>query len=67
MKVKLKDRRLLFISNFYDYEMCCFKRKMCTPKRLKDSKAWCPLSTLLEILSPYIMAIQDKNKKNNIR
>ena len=59
MKVKLKDRRgdslnkrLLFTSNYYDYEMCCFKREMSAPKRLIDSKAWFPLNFLLEILSP---------------
>ena len=40
-----------FISNDYDYEMCRFKRKMSTPKRLIDSKTWCPASFLLEILS----------------
>ena len=39
-------------SNCYDYEMCCFKRKMSAPKRLIDSKAQWPLSFLLEILSP---------------
>ena len=24
--------------------MCCFKRKMSAPKRLIDSKTWCPLT-----------------------
>ena len=24
--------------------MCCFKRKMSAPKRVIDSKAWCPLT-----------------------
>ena len=45
MKIKLKDRvewlpkkRLLFAGNYYDYEMCCFKREMSAPKRLIDSK-----------------------------
>ena len=28
------------------------KEKMSAPKRLIDSKAWCPLSFLLELLSP---------------
>ena len=56
MKVTLKDRsrwfpgkRLLFTSNYYDYEMCCFKREMSAPKRVIDSKVWCLLSFLLEI------------------
>ena len=44
------NKRVLFISNYYDYEMCCFKRKMSALKRLIDSKAWCPLSSLPEIL-----------------
>ena len=52
MKVKLKDRRLLFISIFHDYEVCCFKRKMNVYKRLIVSKAWCSLNFLLEILLP---------------
>ena len=57
--IQLKDKargslneRLLFISNYYDYQMYCFKRKMSTPKMLMDSKAWYPLSFSLEILSP---------------
>ena len=57
MKVKLKDRRrwfpnkrLLFIGNYYCYEMCCLKRKLSAPKRPKDSKALCPLSFSFEIL-----------------
>ena len=37
------NKRLLFIGNYYDYEICCFKRKMSAPKRLIDSKAWCTL------------------------
>ena len=45
-------KNLSFISDYPDYKMCCFKRKMSAPKRLIDSKAWCPLSFLLEILSP---------------
>ena len=43
MKVKLKDRvggflnkRLLFIGNYYYYEMCCLKRKVSAPDRPKD-------------------------------
>ena len=58
MKVKLKDKwvapynkRPLFIGNYYDNEMCCFKREMIAPKRLIESKAWCQLSFLLELLS----------------
>ena len=47
-----KVESLLFVNDYPDYEMCCFKRKMSAPKRLIDSKAWCPLSFLLEILSP---------------
>ena len=46
------NKRLLFIISYYDYEMCCFERKMSAPRRLIDSKAWCPLNVLLEILSP---------------
>ena len=33
-------------------KMCCLKGEMSAPKRSIDSKAWCPLSFLLEILSP---------------
>ena len=40
---------------------------MSAPKRLMDLKTWCPLSFLLEILSSYIMGIQDKNTKNGIK
>ena len=39
---------------------------MSAPNRLIDSKAWCPLSFLLEIVST-IMGIQDKNMKNSIK
>ena len=42
------NKRLSFISNHYDYEMCCFKRKMSVPKRLMDSKAWCPVKELTD-------------------
>ena len=48
VKVKFKNRN----SNHHDYEMRCFKRKMSAPKKLIDSKAWCPLSFSLELLSP---------------
>ena len=71
MKTKLKDRgrwlpekSLLFINDYPEYEMCCFKRKMSVPKRLIDSKAWYPLSFLLEIT---VMGIEDKNTKNSIK
>ena len=47
MKVKLKDRQtevggslnkiLLFIGNYYYYEMCFLKGKMSAPKRPKDN------------------------------
>ena len=37
---------------------------MGAPKRLIDSKAWCPLSFLLEITA---MGIKDKNTKNSIK
>ena len=43
----------------------CFKRKMRTPKRLIDLKAWCPLSFLLEIVSPWWE--YKKNTKNSIK
>ena len=56
------NKRLLFTSNYYDYEMFCFKREMSAPKRFIDSKAWCLLSFLLELLG-----IQDKNTKNSIK
>ena len=46
-----KAERLLLASNYYGYKMCCFKREMCAPERLIDSKAWCPLNFLLELLS----------------
>ena len=47
---EIKD---LLISNYHNYEMCCFKRKMSAPKRLIDSKAFCfcIVSFVLEILS----------------
>ena len=32
--------------------MCCFKREMSALRRLRDPKAWCPSSILLELLSP---------------
>ena len=57
MKVRLKtevggslNKRLLFIDNYYYYEMCCLKKKLDAPKRPKDSKALCPLSLSFEIL-----------------
>ena len=28
------NERLLFISNYNDYQMCCFKREMNTPDRV---------------------------------
>ena len=34
-------------SNYYDYKMCCFERKMSAPKRLIDLGDWCPLSFCL--------------------
>ena len=40
---------------------------MSAPKRLVDSKAWCPLSFLLEINNITTMRIQDKNMKNSIK
>ena len=46
------NKGLLFTSNYYDYEMCCFNREMRAHKGLVDSKAWCPLSFVLELLSP---------------
>ena len=46
------NKRLLFASIISNFETCYFKREMIVPKRLIDSKAWCPLSFLLEILSP---------------
>ena len=33
------NKRLLFTSNYYDYEMFCFRREVSTPMRLIDSKA----------------------------
>ena len=36
----LSYKKKLFISNYYDYEMCCLKRKMRARKRLIDSKTW---------------------------
>ena len=53
------NKRVLFISNYCDNEMYCFRREMGAPKRLIDSKAWCPLSILL--------GTQDKNSKNSIK
>ena len=72
MKVKLEGRsrwslikRLLFIGNYYYYEMCCFKRKVSAPKSPKDSKAWCPLNFSLKYYNHN--GIQYKNKKNSIK
>ena len=57
MKVKLKtevrgslNKRLSFTSNYYDHEMCCFKKEINAPKGLIDSKAWpYSLSFLFEL------------------
>ena len=46
------NKKLLFTRNYYDYEMCCSEREMSDPKKLTNSKAWCPLSFSLEQLSP---------------
>ena len=32
------ESRLLFIGNYYYYEMCCLKRKVSAPKRPKIQK-----------------------------
>ena len=51
----MKDYHLpviIIIINYYDYEMCSFKSEMKAPKRLIDSKAWCLLRFLPELLSP---------------
>ena len=75
MKVKLKEveevggslnKRLLFVSNYYDYEMCCFKGEISAPKRTIVSKVWRPLSFLLEILSP-LWEYKTNSTKNNIK
>ena len=60
------NKRLFFTCNYDDYETYCFKEKMSAPKSLIDSKAWCPLSFLLEILS-LITGIQDENTKIKIK
>ena len=44
------NNRLLFIGNYYCYEMCCLKKTVSAPKRPKDSKAWCSFSFSFEIL-----------------
>ena len=41
------NKRLLFTSNYHDYEICCFEREMNISERLIDTKAWCPLNFLL--------------------
>ena len=44
------NKRLLFSNNYYDYEMCCFKRKVIVLNMFIDLKG--PVkSFLLEILS----------------
>ena len=58
------NKRLLFTGNYYNYEMCCFKREVSASKRLIDSKASCPLNFLLELLS---VGIQDKSTMNSIK
>ena len=50
------NKGLLF--TIYYYESFCFKREISALKRLIDSKAWCQLSFLLELLSP-----QDKTRR----
>ena len=55
------NKRLLFIINYHDCDMCCFKRNMSASKRLIDLKACCPFSFLLKILAP---RMQDKNTKS---
>ena len=52
------NKMLLFIIRHYDYEMCSFKRKMSAPRRLIDSKAWCPL---LEILFAFYLKYYQHN------
>ena len=44
--------RLLFTGDYYDYEMCCFKKEMSVSEKLIDSNACYPLSFLLELLLP---------------
>ena len=46
------NKRLWFTGNYYDYEMCCFKRRTSVPKRLIDSNAWFSLNCSLELQSP---------------
>ena len=43
------NKRLLFIDNYYCYEMCCLKRKVSALERSKDSKAWCPLRVFIGV------------------
>ena len=39
----------MLVINYHNYEMCCYKKEMSAPKRVIDSKAWCPLGFLKKL------------------
>ena len=64
----MKDYFLLVIITFK--KCTASKEKMSDPKRLIDSKAWCPLSFTLEIVSPeweYKTETQSIKSKNYLK